>query len=249
MAGRRAGKSGRRTLRAIDRLAAFEPEADREALVADIICGDVTFDGELVRDPKASVPRDSEVAYRAAGFVGRGGIKLDHALTEWEIDVAGKVILDAGASTGGFTHALLLRGAAAVHAVDVGYNQLDYRLRTDPRVLVHERTNIMDVTTLDPAPQIAVVDLSFRSLSGAATHILGLTTEHRAIALIKPQFEWRDSPPGFDGRVPDGNAETIVAKVLDQLLGEGVKSGALIESPIRGRSGNREFLALLELVD
>ena len=232
-------------VRAIERLAAYEPETGREELIAQIMCGDVRFNEQTVRDPKESVPTDSAVTYRESGFVGRGGIKLDHALNLWSVDVSGKVAVDAGASTGGFTHALLLRGAALIHAVDVGVNQLAYRLRVDPRVVVHERTNIMDLTHLNPVPDFAVADLSFRSLSGAAAHLLNLTADRWGIVLLKPQFEWRDPPENFDGRVPEKAADKIVAETLERLSDEGVYSHGLAESPIRGRSGNREFLVLV----
>ena len=232
-------------VRAIERLATDEPGTGREELIAQIMCGDVSFNGQTVRDPKELVPASSTVTYREAGFVGRGGIKLDHALDLWDVDVSGQVVLDAGASTGGFTHALLLRGAAAVHAVDVGYNQLAYSLRIDPRVIVHERTNLTELTALNPRPHFAVADLSFRSLSGAAAHLLDLTTEGWGIVLLKPQFEWRDPNLEFDGRVPEDAVDEIVRSTLELLSGEGVFAHATTESPIRGASGNREFLVLV----
>lgn len=231
--------------RAIDRLALREPGMDREALVARILCGDVLFDGVRVRDPREPVRAEAVVTYRDTGFVSRGGLKLDHALSAWHIDVAGKVILDAGASTGGFTDALLRRGAAYVHAVDVGYNQLAYSLRTDPRVAVHERTNVTGLRSLQPLPDMAVADLSFRSLSGVAAHLLSLTRDKRAIVLVKPQFEWRAPRADFNGRVPDEEARRIATDALAALNAEGVDCVAMIESPITGRRGNREFFALI----
>jgi 23S rRNA (cytidine1920-2'-O)/16S rRNA (cytidine1409-2'-O)-methyltransferase len=234
-----------RRVRAIDRLAVERPGADREQLAATIVCGDVTFDGQVVRNPKELVSSTSVIERVDSGFVGRGGTKLDHALLTWEVPVAGKIFLDAGASTGGFTDALLRRGAACVHAVDVGYNQLDYRLRTDPRVLIHERTNIMEITDLDPEPHAAVVDLSFRSLRGAAAHILGLTRERWAVMLLKPQFEWREPPAEFNGLVPDDRVAAVVLDAVGALLSESVHVHRCLESPIAGRSGNREFLLLV----
>ena len=236
---------GTMRVRAIERLAAHDPDAGREELIAQLICGDVSFNGQTVRDPKEPVPADSTVTYREPGFVGRGGIKLDHALNLWSIEVSGKVVLDAGASTGGFTHALLLKGASVVHAVDVGYNQLAYSLRVDPRVMVHERTNVNELTALNPVPDFAVADLSFRSLSGVAAHLLGLTSEGWGIVLLKPQYEWRDPGSGFDGRVPEDAVDNIVRVTLEVLSGEGVFAHAITESPIRGGSGNREFLVLI----
>lgn len=232
-------------IRAVERLVILDPQAPRERLVSLILCGDVQFDGEVVRDPKSLVLSDSNVEFRSGSFVSRGGFKLEHALDTWRIDPEGKVVVDAGASTGGFTDALLRHGAAVVHAVDVGYNQIDYRLRTDPRVHVHERTNIMDVTRLEPHPHFGVIDLSFRSLRGAARHILDLTRESFVVALLKPQFEWRDPPDTFDGRVPDDQVDFIVRSTLEGLREESLVHTELIESPIRGRGGNREFLVLL----
>ena len=235
-----------RKVRAIERLVALQPTSGREELLSRIMCGEVSFDGELVRDPKALVSAESNVLYARDDFVSRGGLKLDHALGEWDIAVAGKVVLDAGASTGGFTHALLRRGAVVVHAVDVGYNQLDYRLRTDGRVVVHERTNIMAVESLNPQPQFAVMDLSFRSLRGAARHTLDLTSERFVIALLKPQFEWQNPPEEFDGCVPDSEVSGVVDATLDGLRREGLEVRQTVESPIRGRAGNREFLLWIE---
>ena len=232
-------------VRAIERLMVYEPDANREELIAQIMCGDVSFNRHTVRDPKELVPADSAVTYRESGFVGRGGIKLDHVLGFWDVDVTGKVVVDAGASTGGFTHALLLRGVSTVHAVDVGYNQLAYTLRADSRVVVHERTNITEISALNPEPHFAVSDLSFRSLCGVATHLLGLTSEGWGIVLLKPQYEWRDADSGFDGRVPEGAVDDIVKDTLNRLAGEGVFTHAFTESPIRGGSGNREFLVLI----
>jgi len=237
-----------RRVRAIDRLAAHEPGADREQLAARILCGDVLFDDQTIRDPKENVPAACTVSYARATFVSRGGSKLDHALKTWSIDVHGKVAVDAGASTGGFTNVLLERGAAVVHAVDVGHNQLAYSLRTDQRVRVHENTNILSVSVLDPTPAFAVADLSFRSLCGVARHLLDLTTERWMIALVKPQFEWRSPPPEFDGRVPDVAARDIVADTLMRLAAEDAFAHQVVESPLRGRSGNREFLVLLKSV-
>ena len=237
-----------RRVRAIDRLASARPGTPREQLLSLILCGDARFDGQLVRDPAELVARDAAVTLEPRGFVGRGATKLDHALLLWNLPVAGKVFLDAGASTGGFTQALLLRGAEAVHAVDVGYNQLDYALRTDPRVIVHERTNIMDIHALDPPAAAAVADLSFRSLVVAARRLLDLAAERWAVLLMKPQFEWRDPPPGFDGTVPDDAVQGIVMETVARLAEEGVHAHACAESPIRGRAGNREYLVLVRHV-
>ena len=200
------------------------------------------MDGERVRDPKRVVAEGSELRFAEKSFVSRGGDKLEHALEVWKIDVKDRTVLDAGSSTGGFTDCLLRRGAAAVHAVDVGFNQMHPGLRADPRVLVRERTNIMSVDSLEPVPLLAVCDLSFRSLRGAARHILALTSSRRLVALVKPQFEWENPGKDFDGVVRAvGDLANILADLADALQNEGVFVADAAESPIRGRSGNREF--------
>lgn len=202
------------------------------------------MDGQRLRDPKLQVPETARVELRRRRFVSRGGEKLAAAIRTWSLPVAGSVWIDAGSSTGGFTDALLQNGAAHVHAVDVGTNQLAYALRQDRRVSVMEGTNLFALEDLDPPADYACCDLSFRSLAGAAAHLLRLTRRGRLIALVKPQFEL---PPGgehFDGVLRD---ERLLREVLLETLhrlGEqdGALPFALLESPIRGTEGNREFL-------
>mgnify|MGYP006278879061 CR=1 FL=1 len=221
------------------------PDEKKDELFARVLCGEVMVDGERVKDPKRPVAPTAEIVLAGRGFVSRGGEKLDAALAAWEIPVAGKVFLDAGASTGGFTDCLLQRGAARVHAVDVGFNQLAYSLRRDERVIVHESTNISEVGHLDPPADAAVCDLSFRSLSGVSGSLLALTGESWFIALVKPQFEWKDPPASFDGVVRRReDALAVLSDTLGRLAAEGAHAHRLIESPIRGRRGNYEFLAL-----
>jgi 23S rRNA (cytidine1920-2'-O)/16S rRNA (cytidine1409-2'-O)-methyltransferase len=233
-----------RRARLLDRLCDLHPDRSREELLSLVLCGDVRVDGACIRDPREPVRSDATISVERPRYVGRGGVKLEHAIRAWSLPVAGRVFLDAGSSTGGFTDCLLQHGARAVHAVDVGYNQLDYRLRDDARVHVHERTNVMQIDALDPRPHAAVADLSFRSLRGAARRIVDLTTDGLAVLLIKPQFEWEDAPPSFDGTVPDEEIAAILRATLDGLRDEGLLACALEESPIRGRKGNREFLLL-----
>lgn len=229
------------------------PGYTREELLAYILCREVSVNGETVPDPKRMFKDPGTITISSEPYVSRGGKKLAHALDAWGIDVTGKVFIDAGSSTGGFTDCLLQHGAKAVHAVDVGYNQLSYALRVNPRVHVLERTNIMDVVweQLEPRPQAAVADLSFRSIQGAATHILGLAEEGWAIALIKPQFELRATgggtpPKDFHGVINDrATLLHVLGSVLEGLRDEGVIVSRMIESPITGHSGNREFLAYL----
>ncbi len=234
-----------RSVRLLDRLCAIYPERDREQLLALVLCGDVSVGGECIRDPQRRISADADVSVSARRYVGRGALKLEHAIDRWSLPVSEQVFLDAGASSGGFTDCLLQHGASLVHAVDVGWNQLDYRLRRDPRVRVHERTNIMDVKRLDPQPAAAAVDLSFRSLRGAASHAFDLVGRTWAVLLVKPQFEWREAPESFDGTVPDAFLGEILSRTLGALADEDLPLADLCESPVRGRKGNREFLLLV----
>ena len=234
------------------------PDTDKDELYALILCGEIFAEGELIADPRRLVPAEVRLEIRRARFVSRGGFKLDFALAEWGIDVSGKVFVDAGASTGGFTDCLLQRGAAFVHAVDVGINQLAYRLRKDSRVSAREKTNILSVTAgdLDPRPDAAVADLSFRSIAGAASHLLDLAKEHWLIALVKPQFELGrvrsgaggdpsgdGAPPAFDGVIrDDAMREEVLDAVIDALSSEGAVVERRLQSPITGQKGNIEYL-------
>src|SRR6056297_599517 len=178
------------------------PSIPEKESFARILCGEVFVKGERVRDPHRRLDEGAEPQFLSKKYVSRGGIKLESVLQRWKIEVRDKIFIDAGSSTGGFTDCLLQNGARMVHSVDVGYNQLDYRLRTDARVKVYERTNIMAVGELDPIPHAAVADLSFRKIGGAAGHLLDLVREGWLIALVKPQFEIKaEMDPEFSGVV------------------------------------------------
>ncbi|MCF7940964.1 MAG: TlyA family RNA methyltransferase [Spirochaetia bacterium] len=226
------------------------PDIERERLLAMIMCRDVAVDGGRITDPRLPVAVDALIELHEGGYVSRGGIKLQHAIRTWDLEIRGNVFLDAGASTGGFTDALLQHGARAVYAVDVGYNQLAYSLRSDRRVTSMEQTNIMHVDGLEPAPAAAVADLSFRSISGAASHILGMCTLGWMVALIKPQFELNHELTEFDGVIRDPeDVQRVMMKVFAQLKEEGVGVVSCIRSPIRGAKGNVEYLAKMRMAD
>ena len=223
------------------------PDKKAKDIYAAIMCGDIIANGERLRDPKARVPADAHIEWTVDRYVGRGGLKLEGALDSMSIDPSGLVCLDAGASTGGFTDCLLSRGAAFVHAVDVGYNQLAWKLRSHPRVASLERTNIMSLEPgdLDPPPVLAVADLSFRSLRGAASKLLELTGGGTVLALVKPQFELQ-SDEGFDGIVRTREARAAVLESLrTDLPSEGVHVHDAAASPVKGRKGNAEVFFLL----
>jgi len=195
------------------------------------------------------VPADLALEIREpqVPYVSRGGLKLAHALDHFEVDPQGGVALDIGASTGGFTDVLLQRGARRVYAVDVGHGQLDWRLRNEPRVVVLERTNARYLTTeLVPEPiDLVVCDASFISLRLALPPALRLThPDARLVALIKPQFEVGKGRVGKGGVVRDPALHAEVCAAIARWLGEeqGWRVLGIVESPITGPKGNREFL-------
>ena len=253
--GRRATGARARTLLA--RLCELHPEPGRDHWYAAVLCGEVRVDGERIRDPRRMVTDASAVAVQPEPpLASRAGYKLLHALERFRVPVVGKVVLDAGSATGGFTDCLLRRGARHVHCVDVAYGALAYRLRGDSRTSVHERTNVMHLRPggLWPQPDGAVCDLSFRSLRGAAARLLDLTREGWLLALVKPQFEWRAATDGtlgegtgrFDGLVRGADAIAAVFRALQaDLAVEGVEVRRCTPAPLPGRRGNREVLALL----
>ena len=226
----------------------------RERARARILAGDVRVDGTTVSKAGASVDDAAAITLRQPDhpWASRGGLKLAHALDVFGLDVAGAAALDLGASTGGFTDVLLVRGAAHVVAVDVGQGQLDWRLRTDPRVLCLDHVNARYLTPeLLPAGHrrfdIVTIDVSFISLS----HILPvvpplLADRGRVIALVKPQFEAGRGEVGRGGivRDPEVHARTIrdVAAAAHRV---GLSDLAVEPSPVTGAQGNREFLMLL----
>ncbi len=219
----------------------------RQRARALIMAGKVLVAGEIAQKPGKEVPCDAELVVAAAiPFVSRGGIKLSTALDAFHLDPTGLTVLDAGASTGGFTDCLLQRGAARVIAVDVGYGQLDWKLRNDPRVSVMERTNfrLLDPRRLPHAVDAAVADLSFISLRLVLPKFRETLPEGAwLVPLVKPQFEVGRFAVGKGGVVRDsGSIRAAVDGVRNfaELCGFDVVGE--IESPIRGPKGNREFL-------
>jgi 23S rRNA (cytidine1920-2'-O)/16S rRNA (cytidine1409-2'-O)-methyltransferase len=219
----------------------------RERARALILAGQVAVDGRTVTKAGTAVDVDAPVALVAPDhpYVGRGGLKLAHALDTFRIPVAGRETLDIGASTGGFTDVLLQRGAARVVALDVGHGQLDWRLRNDPRVVVIERLNARTLTPGDlPGPvDIVTIDVSFISLRQIFPVIPSLLRPSAdVVALVKPQFEAGRSEVR-SGVVRD---PTLHARVLEEVAAAAAEVGltrvAATPSPITGQKGNVEFL-------
>ena len=179
-------------------------------------------------------------------YVGRGGLKLAHALDAFSIAVSGREALDIGASTGGFTDCLLQRGARRVYAVDVGYGQLDWRLRRDPRIVVLERRNIrhLDRSSVPERVDLAVIDVSFISLTIVLPCVMRfLAEEASVIALVKPQFEVGRGRVGRGGIVrDDAQRRAVTDKVLARAAGLGLRCLGVLDSPVPGQKGNREVL-------
>ncbi|WP_298439186.1 TlyA family RNA methyltransferase [Geobacter sp.] len=223
----------------------------RERARALIMAGQVVVNDHLVDKAGARIPVDAEIRLKEADipYVSRGGLKLARALDEFAIDVTGLVAIDVGASTGGFTDCLLQRGARKVFAVDVGYGQLAWKLRQDPRVVNLEKTNIryLEPAVLGESPDLAVIDASFISLDKVLPPTLRLVRPGGAVvALIKPQFEVGRGEVGKGGVVRDeGKHREVVANVAALAESLGLAVRGVTESPIRGPKGNREFLIYL----
>ena len=217
---------------------------------AMIMAGSVSIDARMVDKPGHNVPMDAEVSVTTEDhpFVSRGGVKLRGALEHFVLDVRGMAVLDVGASTGGFTDCLLQAGAGKVFAVDVGYGQLAWKLREDPRVVVIERTNIRyyDGKHLDEKPALAVIDVSFISLKTVIPAVLGLVRDDAwVLALIKPQFEARREEVGKNGVVADAAVhDRVVEEIRLFCLSQNMEVTGTCLSPLVGPAGNREYFIL-----
>jgi 23S rRNA (cytidine1920-2'-O)/16S rRNA (cytidine1409-2'-O)-methyltransferase len=218
----------------------------RQKAQALILAGQVMVNGQRAEKAGQTVPADAvlEVAERLP-FVGRGGLKLQAALDQFHIDAAGKVCLDIGSSTGGFTDCLLQRNAARVYAVDVGTSQLDWKLRNDPRVIVREQVNARYLKPEDIGElcDIAVCDVSFISVTLILPVLPPLLRENaEMVILVKPQFEVGRGDVGKGGIVRDPELHRAVCQKVEAAVRELGFQTAIIESPILGAEGNREFL-------
>ena len=218
-----------------------------------ILAGRVLVDGRLVDKAGTLVPADAEIVLKepASPYVSRGGDKLAAALDHFGVDPRGKVCLDAGASTGGFSQVLLLRGATRVYAVDVGYGQLDPIVRNDARVVVLERTNLRSLPKeAIPEPvELATLDLSFISLTLVLPKLLEfLSPGGEILALVKPQFEVGKEKVGKGGVVRDPVLQQeAVAKVAAAARHLGLWVSKAFPSPLKGPKGNQEYFLLVRV--
>jgi 23S rRNA (cytidine1920-2'-O)/16S rRNA (cytidine1409-2'-O)-methyltransferase len=237
------GKRERLDLILIQRQLVMSREEGRRRILA----AEVLVNEQPLTTVGALVDRTAEIRLKTVSpYVSRGGFKLEKALRHFRVDVKNKVALDVGASTGGFTHCLLSHGARQVYAVDVGYGQLDWKLRNDPRVVVLEKRNIryLEATDLPSAADIATIDVSFISLRlvlPTVRTLLRLGGE--IIALIKPQFEVGKGKVGKGGVVRSHDEHV---RVIDEIKAAAATLGFTIqevtESPLHGAKGNKEFL-------
>ena len=218
----------------------------REKAIRLILAGEVLVDGQRVDKAGSLIPTDADLDIRGRSpYVSRGGEKLVHALERFGIAVKGRTCIDVGSSTGGFTDCLLQRTAARIFAVDVGTNQLDAKLRKDPRVVVMEQTNAraLDPRVFDEQPSLAVIDVSFISLEKVLPAVFGvLAPRSEIVALVKPQFEAGREHVGKGGVVRDpATHRAVVQRLARYAVLRGWHVLGVTASPLRGPKGNREF--------
>jgi 23S rRNA (cytidine1920-2'-O)/16S rRNA (cytidine1409-2'-O)-methyltransferase len=222
------------------------PQYSRRQIQSWIMQGRVQVDGLVVTKAGVQIGNDAEVVVdiQEPKFVSRAGFKLEKALDHFGIDVKDFVVLDAGLSTGGFTDCLLSRGASRVYGVDVGYGQVHEKIRHDPRVVVIERTNLREVRDVGEKIDLVTLDLSFISLLKVMDAVCAVLKDNgMLVALIKPQFEAQRHEVGRGGIVKNPAVHEAVIKRVTQGLEEyGFKVHGVIESPIEGSMGNKEFL-------
>ena len=223
----------------------------REKAKRTIMAGLVTVDGRLEDKPGSRFDIDSDVQVKGqeCPYVSRGGLKLEKAIEEWGVSCDGAVCVDMGASTGGFTDCMLQHGARKVYAIDVGYGQLDYKLRTDDRVVNMEKTNIryLDTALIEEPIHLISIDVSFISVKHMFPVASSILSESgKILCLVKPQFEAGREQVGKGGivREPEIHKE-VIENVIGYASDNGLYPEALSYSPIKGTKGNIEYLLLL----
>jgi 23S rRNA (cytidine1920-2'-O)/16S rRNA (cytidine1409-2'-O)-methyltransferase len=217
----------------------------RQRSQALIMAGDVQVNGAVMTKAGVLVAEDAEIVVRQPlKYVGRGGYKLEGALEAFNVNPREKICADVGASTGGFTDCLLQRGAAKVYAIDVGYGQLAWKIRNDPRVVVMDRVNVRFLDSLPELIDLSVIDVSFISLTLVLASVAKfLQPQGEIIALVKPQFEAGRDQVGKGGIVRDERVHRAVIEKISQFANENAwRVLGVIRSPIEGADGNVEFL-------
>ena len=229
--------------------------ASREEGRRRILAGEVLVDDRPFAKAGSLIDEDSPIRLRgkALPYVSRGGVKLEGALRHFQIEVKNKIVLDVGASTGGFTDCLLAFGARRVYAVDVGYGQLDWKLRNDPRVVVLEKTNIrhLKIEQLQEPPELATIDASFISLRLVLPSVRSLLVpKGEVVALIKPQFEVGKGKVGKGGVVRRHEEhERVIEEIREAAVSLRLEAVGVTESPLLGPKGNKEFFIYLRQND
>jgi 23S rRNA (cytidine1920-2'-O)/16S rRNA (cytidine1409-2'-O)-methyltransferase len=223
----------------------------REKARRAVMAGEVMIDGEIIDKAGTKISSNASITIKSKEkYVSRGGYKLEKAVSEFNIDLSDKICMDIGASTGGFTDCMLQSGAKKVYAVDVGYGQLEWKLRTDPRVMVIERTNFrkMDLSLIKDKIEFFSIDVSFISLMHIFPNIAALSNDYcKVVSLIKPQFEAGREKVGKKGIVRDKDTHVeVIQKVLSYASSNGFYCKNITFSPITGSKGNIEYLALFD---
>lgn len=223
------------------------PERSRQFIQSIIMQGKVLVDGTVQTKAGTRVADDAVIIvdFQEPKYVGRAGNKLERALEHFELDVTDYVVLDAGISTGGFTDCLLQRGARCVYGIDVGRGQVHEKIARDPRVILYEKTNLRTLESVGQLVDLVTLDLSFISVLKVMDAVKRLLKDTgKLIVLIKPQFEAERHEIGKGGVIKDPAIHTaVVERVVNALKTEGFACHGVVESPLLGGSGNKEFLA------
>lgn len=227
-----------------------EPHYSRAQIQSWIMQGKITVDGKIITKPGTMIGADAAIVcdIQEPKYVSRAGFKLEKALEHFGIDVAGLVVMDAGISTGGFTDLLLQQGAYRVYGVDVGYGQVHEKIRRDPRVVLMERMNLRELKKLPEVIDMVTLDLSFISITKVMDAVdTILKPGGTLITLIKPQFEARKEEVGRGGIVRDAAIhQEVIKRVTMALETRGYQCHGIIESPLLGATGNKEFLGYFQ---
>jgi len=228
------------------------PQYSRRQIQSWIMQGKVKVGKEIVTKPGTIISDEADISYdfQEPKYVGRAGFKLEAALDHFHIDVVGLTVLDAGLSTGGFTDCLLQRGAKKIYGIDVGYGQVHEKIRADERVAVMERTNLRELRELPEKVDLVTLDLSFISVLKVIDAVCALLKDDgQLIVLIKPQFEAERHQVGRGGIIKNPIVhQEVIKKVTSGIEEKGFKLIGVIDSPIEGSAGNKEFLSYFKRV-